>query len=51
MRLRPMLGHLRRVAAAVVTPKLADHAKAAKRTLAEDVREYREHLRDVKAGK
>lgn len=55
MILRPLLGTLRRTLAAVGTAKVAKEApavaKAAVRTLREDVREFGEHYRDVKAGK
>lgn len=49
---RPLLGTLRKALTAVGTAKVAKEApavaKAIKRTVLEDVREYREHLRDVK---
>jgi hypothetical protein len=53
--LRPMLGTLRRTLTAVGAEKVAKEApalgKAALRTVREDVREFGEHLRDVRAGK
>ena len=55
MRLRPMLGTLRRTLTAVGATKVAKEApavgKAILRTIREDVRELPEHLRNVKAGK
>lgn len=52
---RPLLGTLRKALTAVGTAKVAKEApavaKAVGRVLREDVREFGEHLRDVRAGK
>lgn len=46
--LRPMLGAWRRVLAAKAVAEAPAVLKAAVRTAREDVREFGEHLRDVK---
>jgi hypothetical protein len=46
--LRPVLGTLKRVLAEETRREAVDLGKAALRTVREDVREFPEHLRDVK---
>ena len=48
MKLRPMLGALRRIFADEARREAVAVGKAALRTVREDVREFPEHLRDVK---